>query len=89
MYLRRPQAGEGEGEGEMIKAEELRNPKSCMSRAAEDEMTFVLLGRDICAPLAIRAWVEARIATGKNQRTDPQITEALSCAAYMEATRKP
>ena len=69
----------------MLKTEELTDPKSCMSRAKNDEMTFVLLGRDSCAPLAIRAWVEGHVACGKNKRDDPQITEALSCAAYMEA----
>jgi hypothetical protein len=60
----------------MIKREELTNPNSCMSRARDDEMTFVLLGRDIAAPIAIRAWIETRIDLGKNKRTDSQILEA-------------
>jgi hypothetical protein len=30
----------------MKKFDELTDPKSCMSRAREDEWTFVLLGRD-------------------------------------------
>jgi hypothetical protein len=30
----------------MRKREELTSPESCMSRAREAEMTFVLLGRD-------------------------------------------
>ena len=50
-------------------------------------MLFVLLGRDKAAPFAIRAWVEERIRLGKNERTDAQITEALACAATMEAER--
>lgn len=72
----------------MIKSEELTNPKSCMSRAADDEMTFVLLGRDAAAPHAIHAWVAERIRLGKNKATDPQIIEALECAARMELSNK-
>lgn len=64
----------------MIKREELTNPNSCMSRAREDEMTFVLLERDAAAPAAIRIWVRERIRLGKNKPRDPQITEALRTA---------
>lgn len=71
----------------MRKTEELSNPNSCMSRARDGEMTFVLLGRDAAAPAAIRAWVEERIRLGKNLRTDAQIIEAEQCAATMEAER--
>ena len=69
----------------MIKREELTNPSSCMSRARDDEMTFVLLGRDVSAPTTIRFWVNHRIASGKNEPDDPQIREALECALSMEA----
>lgn len=68
----------------MIKREELTNPASCMSRAREDEMTFVLLGRDKAAPVAIRAWVAERIRLRKNLPNDPQIREALDCARKMD-----
>lgn len=66
----------------MRKFIELRT--GCISKAFDDEMTFTLLSRDKCAPLAIRTWVEARIATGKNLRTDAQMVEALNCAETME-----
>lgn len=68
----------------MIKREELTNPNSCMSRARDDEMTFVLLGRDAAAPAAIHAWATERIRIGKNTAVDPQIMEALDCAAKMQ-----
>ena len=68
----------------MIKREELSNPASCMSRARDDEMTFVLLGRDAAAPAAIRAWVDQRILLGKNKLDDAQIVEALACARKIE-----
>lgn len=71
----------------MIKRKELTDPKSCMSRADNDEMTFVLLGRDLAAPTAIRAWVAERIRLGKNTEQDAQIIEALECAEWMERHR--
>jgi hypothetical protein len=67
----------------MIKREELTNPKSCMSRAQDDEMTFVLLARDRAAPAAIKAWVAERIRLGKNHPLDEQIREAEACADKM------
>lgn len=60
----------------MIKRLELTDPNSCMSRARDDEMTFVLLGRDRAAFVAIRAWIDERIRLGKNSPGDPQIREA-------------
>ena len=71
----------------MRKKDELSNPISCMNRAGDNEMTFVLLGRDLAAPMAIRAWVAERIRIGKNTIDDPQITEALECALRMERER--
>jgi hypothetical protein len=68
----------------MVKREELSNPNSCMSRAKDDEMTFVLLGRDVAAPMAIRAWIYWRIMLKKNTHDDPQIKDALACAEQME-----
>jgi hypothetical protein len=57
----------------------------CMAKAFPDEPTFVLLGRDKCAPLAIRAWIEARILMGKNTLNDAQISEAFELVRMMEA----
>lgn len=71
----------------MRKTNELDNPKSCLSKAKDQEMLFVLLGRDIAAPVAIRAWIKERIRMGKNTRFDDQILEAESCATTMEKER--
>ena len=60
----------------MRKRDELTDPRSCMSKARDDEWTFVLLGRDLAAPATIRAWIEERVRLGLNQRGDPQIQEA-------------
>ncbi len=69
----------------MKKFDELTDPKSCMSRAREDEWTFVLLGRDQATPETIRFWCERRIELGKNKADDPQIVEARACADAIEA----
>jgi hypothetical protein len=71
----------------MIKSEELKNPDSCLNRAREDEMLFVLLGRDAAAPHAIREWAAQRIRLGKNKPEDDQIAEALEAADRMDAER--
>jgi hypothetical protein len=69
----------------MRKRDELTH--GCMAKASDDEMTFVLLGRDIAAPAAIRAWIDERIRLGKNAPGDTQITEAILCAETMERER--
>lgn len=68
----------------MRKRDELTDSKSCLNRAHDDELLFVLLARDPAAPVAIRTWVDERIRLGKNAASDPQIVEALECARRME-----
>lgn len=72
----------------MRKHEELSNPASCLNKAESNEMTFVLLGRDPAAPLAVRMWVEARILLGLNVPDDPKLVEARACADTMSAERR-
>lgn len=72
----------------MIKREELMNPNSCLNRAHDSEMLFVLLARDVAAPSTIRHWVQERIYQGKNTQDDNQIKEALWCASVMERTNQ-
>lgn len=72
----------------MRKCDELTNPRSCMSRAHDSEMVFVLLGRDVAAPAAIRFWVGERLERGKNVPDDPQIIDALATAAAMEEDQR-
>jgi hypothetical protein len=69
----------------MKKRDELADTTSCLNRAKEDELLFVLLGRDRAAPFAIRAWTAHRIRLGLNSANDAQIAEALACADAMEA----
>lgn len=67
----------------MIKSLEATDPQSCWNKATDNELTFVLLGRDAAAPVAIAAWCQERIRLGKNREGDPQIQEARRCAAEM------
>ena len=72
----------------MRKRDELKDPNSCINRAHDDELTFVLLGRDASAPTAILAWVDSRLKQGKNKSYDPQIIDALDTAYAMDFERK-
>jgi hypothetical protein len=67
----------------MLKRDELTDPNSCLNRAADDELIFVLLARDVATPHGIREWSKERVARGKNQPEDAQIMEALQCAAII------
>ena len=71
----------------MRKQFELADPTSCLNKAKDNEMVFVLLGRDVCAAETIRDWCQRRILRGKNKLEDPQIQEALSAASIMERER--
>lgn len=71
----------------MRKQEELSNPNSCINQALPTELTFVLLGRDAAAPVAIRAWIGERLRTGKNAPDDQQIQNAAIMAQMMDDER--
>jgi hypothetical protein len=71
----------------MKKRDELNDPTSCINKAYDHELTFVLLARDAAAPDTIRAWVQKRIQLGKNHTIDSQIVEALRTATAMEIQR--
>ena len=60
----------------MRKREVLSDPSSCLNRARDDEMIFVLLARDESSIDAVRAWIESRIKRGKNIREDAEIVSA-------------
>lgn len=60
----------------MRKKDELKNPKSCFNKAKKKEMIFVLLGRDLAATVAVRAWIDERLRIGKNKPGDKKIKEA-------------
>jgi len=68
----------------MLKRDEMLNPASCLLRAHENEMIFVLLARDVAAANTIRYWAAERVRLGRNHPSDEQIQEALECANEMD-----
>lgn len=72
----------------MRKRDELSNPRSCMSRARDDEWTFVLLGRDDAAPETVLFWIAERIRLGKNEPNDPQLVEARRWVKAVRAEQR-
>lgn len=68
----------------MRKRDELTSPDSCLSKATDGEMLFVLLGRDECAPAAVRFWMSERVRTGLNMPGDGNMQDAERCARLME-----
>lgn len=73
----------------MLKIDEKNDPKSCWNKADDHERLFVLLARDVAAPLTILCWIMLRVVMGKNKLNDPQLKEAWDCARLMETYGKP
>ena len=71
----------------MQKKHEISDHASCLNIALPDEYTFVLLGRDPAAPVAIQAWIDERVRLGKNTPTDKQILDAHDVIVDMNACR--
>lgn len=67
----------------MLKRDELNHPESCLTKAREDEMLFVLLARDAAAPATIAFWIEERIRLGLNRRGDAKMLAAMVCLERM------
>lgn len=70
----------------MIKTKELSDPTSCLNKAKDEHLLFVMNGdTDESAPGSVRDWVRRRISSGKNKITDAKIVEALAWADTAEA----
>jgi len=64
----------------------------CYGNAELDEPVFILLARDVSAPILVRNWAMMRqmaIGLGVKPQSDMKmVAEAEECAAAMEAWRK-
>lgn len=67
----------------MTKIETISDPNSCLNKAKDDEPVFILLGRDMDAPMTIEKWCDFRVQSGKNKFEDEQIQDALNVSAQM------
>lgn len=54
----------------------------CLAKVAPDEPIFILRGRDVCAPEAVRKWARMALDAGCPRE---KVDEALACADKMEA----
>lgn len=64
------------------KREELSNPKSCLSKAADDEPIFVIRAQDKYSSILVRLWIGlARLGDCSPYK----IWEAETCAQTMDA----
>jgi hypothetical protein len=68
----------------VVKLKEIHDPNSCLNRASNDEIIFVLRAKDPVAPTIIRFWCHMRILKNRNVYNDAQIREAFACATDME-----
>lgn len=68
----------------MRKCEELIDPGSCLNKARNDELLFVLLERDRAFPATVRFWAEERIRLQLNLPGDPKIVSARAVADEVE-----
>lgn len=60
----------------MRKRDELADPNSCLNKARDDELIFVLLERDAASPGTVRDWIEERKRLGLNVAGDAKLKEA-------------
>lgn len=63
----------------MKKYKELKDPSSCLNKAGDDEMLFVLRAQDVTSPKTILYWIT------ENFETCPpaKLREAFECAMSM------
>lgn len=67
----------------MNKQTQLRNPQSCLNRAAHDEPVFVLRAKDPLAAQTVRLW--ATMAVGTHELGKPD--DAMHVAECMDKWR--
>jgi hypothetical protein len=66
------------------KSDELADPNSCLNKAGEDEILFVVLDRDEAFPGTVRFWIKERIKLGLNRPGDAKLLGAEQTAAEVE-----
>jgi hypothetical protein len=57
-----------------------KSTDTCLKKAAEDEMLFVLRAQDISSPLIVLEWIKQNFHTCNNDK----LLEAFECALEMK-----
>lgn len=68
----------------MLKRDELSQPDSCLNKAGDDELIFVLLARDPAAADTVRYWAARRVELGLNTADHPKILSAYEWVRQAE-----
>ncbi len=63
----------------MRKYEELNNSNSCLQKADDDEMLFILRAQDVTSPKVVLLWIAENIDHLSNSKA----REAFNCALTM------
>lgn len=72
----------------MRKEKEIADPNSCFNKAFPDELIFILLARDPAAAVAVGAWANERIRSGRNKPDDLKILSADNWVVEATAERE-
>jgi hypothetical protein len=68
----------------MLKKDELTEPNSCLNKAHDNEMLFVILERDPAAADTVRYWMQKRIELGLDTNDSPKLLTAASIVQRFE-----
>lgn len=72
----------------MKKSEEIADPNSCLNKAADDELLFVLRSKDPAMAETVRFWVSERVSLGLNEPDDDKIKSALALVIELKKRSK-
>lgn len=72
----------------MIKANEVSNPNSCLNKAHEKELIFVIREADAAAADTIAFWIKRRMELGLNDEGDDKLYEAKKWIEQVGDRRK-
>lgn len=67
----------------MEKLKEIYSDDSCLNKAKDNEMLFVLRGQDMTSPQVILEWIKVNF----NHLPEDKLNEAFNCALKMKETK--
>ena len=70
----------------MTKAENMKDPQSCLNKAAQDEPVFILRAKDPLAATVVACWAALAMSEGIHEQS--KIDGALDVAKAMRDWRK-
>lgn len=71
----------------MLKRHEISDPNSCLNKAKDNQMVFVLTENDKAMEETIEFWINKRIELGLNELGDTKMVTAQNVADYVRSQR--